>query len=274
MRFVPDAVSRKFAGQVLLARKHSPTILFGVGIASMVGSTVLACRATLKLEDVLDRMEDDKADAHLAKAKVDSGELPEDVTYTEDEMGRDLMLISVRGVVSITKLYAPAIIVGGVGVVCLTRSHQILMERNAAITAAYVLLDRAFKNYRERVIDRYGEETDRDLRYDYEQVEVIDEKTGKISQQYQIAEGEQGLYSRWFDRENPNWTDPPNTEYNWIWLRNQQNWANDRLRARGHLILNEVYHMIGLSDTSAGAVVGWIYDRDNPIGDNVVDFGC
>jgi hypothetical protein len=56
MKFVPDSLSRKMAGQALLARKHSPEILLVAGITSMVSSTVLACRATLKLESVLDEI--------------------------------------------------------------------------------------------------------------------------------------------------------------------------------------------------------------------------
>ena len=31
--------------------------------------------------------------------------------------------------------------------------------------------------------------------------------------------------------------------------------------------------MLGIPRTKAGQVVGWIFDKDNPIGDNYVDFG-
>ena len=274
MKFIPTAISRKVAEQSFLARKNSPTILFGVGVASMMGSTVLACRATLKLDDVLSAVESDKQKAILAKNKVAAGEVPEGTTYSDQEFKRDNAIILARGVGSVVKLYAPSVILGGVGIVCLTKSHKILKERNSALTAAYIAVDTAFKKYRERVVDRYGEDTDRELRYESEEVTVIDEETGKALDTVRVAPGEPSGYARWFDEENNNWNRPEFMNHNWLFLRSQQNWANDMLRSRGHLFLNEVYGMCGLTHTSAGSVVGWLYQRDNINGDNYVDFGC
>jgi hypothetical protein len=258
----------------LLTKKNSPTILFGVGVVSMVGSTVLACRATLKMEEALDKIEDDKNQAVKTKELVDSGQMNSDVTYSDKEHKRDLAIISVRGVGSIAKLYAPSVILGGVGIVCLTKSHSILMERNTALTAAYITIDKAFSAYRERVVDRYGEDVDRELRYGSEEIDDIDEETGKVKTLTVAASGEVSGYARWFDDTNANWNGPDFDRHNWLFLRNQQNWANDMLRARGHLFLNEVYSMLGLTHTSAGAIVGWVYKRENEVGDNFVDFGC
>lgn len=275
MKLIPDSLSRKMAEQALLTRKHSPTILFGVGIASMMGSTVLACHATLKLEKVLDTIENDKNRVIEIKEDVDAGKVPEGVTYTDEEVEHDLKLTSIQGMVKVAKLYAPAVGLGVVGVVCLTKSHRILEERNVALTAAYVAVDRAFAKYRERVVDRFGEDTDRELRFGYEDIDVIDEATGKVTPGYRPEEGDPGMYARWFDGESSSsWSKPQYDEYNWMFLRSQQNWANDMLKARGHLFLNEVYGMLGLSHTTAGAVVGWVYDRNNTEGDNFVDFQC
>lgn len=274
MKFVPPAISRSIAKQALLAQKHSPEILFGAGVVSMVGSTVLACRATLKLNEVMNTVENDTELAHRAKAKYESGEVREGVTYTDDEMAQDLKIIKVQGLVKVAKLYAPPVILGAIGIACLTKSHKILTERNAALTAAYIAVDTAFKKYRERVIDRYGEELDRNIRYEGEEIDVVDEDTGKISSEFHVGIDEPSGYARWFDETCPSFNKPPQEIYNRIFLRNQQNWANDMLRHRGHLFLNEVYAMVGLPHTSAGAIVGWIYDRNNNRGDNYVDFGC
>jgi uncharacterized protein DUF6353 len=274
MKFVPNAISRRVADQALLGRKHSPTILFGVGIASMVGSTVLACRATLKLEEVLDGVKTEKNTAHQVNELVNDEAYTGEQTYTEAEMRHDISVIVTRGAFQVAKLYAPSIILGGVGVACLTKSHTILKNRNAALTAAYVAIDNAFRIYRERVVDRYGEDVDRELRYGSEDVEIIDEETGRVLEATTVAPGKPSGYARWFDEQNANWSRPEHDEYNWVFLRTQQNWANDMLRARGHLFLNEVYSMLGMAHTSAGAVVGWLYKRDNEMGDNYVDFGC
>ena len=78
----------------------------------------------------------------------------------------------------------------------------------------------------------------------------------------------------WFDRNSGNWNPPHLAEYNWLFLRQQQNWCNDILRARGHIFLNEIYSTLGLPRTSAGQVLGWVYTKDVDSGDNFVDFGC
>jgi hypothetical protein len=274
MRFVPAAISRKVASQALLAQKNAPTLLFGAGVVSMVGSTVLACRATLKLEEVLTDIEREKEQAEQIQELVNSEEYSGEATYTEDEKNHDLSIIKVQGIVKVAKLYAPSIILGGVGIVCLTKSHKILQERNAALTAAYVAIDTAFRRYRERVVERYGDDVDREMRYGSEEVTVIDEETGKAVDMVRAAPDGASAYARWFDETNNNWSAPPFEEHNWLWLRTQQNWSNDMLHARGHLFLNEVYGQLGLPHTSAGSVVGWIYKRENERGDNYVDFGC
>lgn len=274
MKFIPEVLSRAVAEKALLTEKHAPAILLGAGIVSMVGSTVMACRATLKMNEVLDEIEANKTQSREVKHLVDSKAYTGDATYTDEEMRKDTAVIYIRGVAKIVRLYAPAIVIGGVGIACLTKSHMILQERNVALTAAYVAVDSAFRNYRKRVIDRYGEDVDRELRYETEEVDLIDEETGKITSLTRVAPGEPSGYARWFDETNPNWHPPAFEEYNWVFLRNQQNWANDLLKARGHLFLNEAYRLCGLTDTSAGSVVGWVYERDNDRGDNYVDFGC
>ena len=78
-------------------------------------------------------------------------------------------------------------------------------------------------------------------------------------------------YAKVFDESCVGWTKC--AEYNLAFLRSQMSYCNDLLKAKGHLFLNEVYDMLGIPRTKAGAVVGWVYDEKNPIGDNFVDFG-
>lgn len=78
-------------------------------------------------------------------------------------------------------------------------------------------------------------------------------------------------YARVFDDSCVGWTKDP--EYNMTFLKTQQNYCNFKLRAKRHLFLNEVYDILGIPRTVAGTKVGWVYDEENPIGDNFVDFG-
>lgn len=260
MKLVPVAITQKVARGALLAQKSSPGLLFGAGIVGVGVSTVLACRATLKMDEVLSE----------AKGKVDLANTLQHDDYSDFDRKRDLHVIRVQTSIKIVRLYSPAIIVGGLSIAALTRSHNILTKRNAALTAAYAALERGFNEYRQRVISKYGEEEDRNLRYGTREVAVIDPETKEKKMITRVAPGEPSIYARFFDRNSGSWSKEP--EYNLIFLKAQQNWANDLLHARGHVFLNDVYDMLGLERSSAGSVVGWLLTRNGST-DNFISFG-
>lgn len=249
MKYIPHSVSRAVARQVLQTQKHSPKILFGLGIAGAVTSTVLACRATMQLEDVLDELEDD-------------------VTAVKKDMGdnKDLAYVYVRGGVQLAKLYAPAVVVGSLSVAALTGSHVTLTRRNAGLTAAYAGVNKAYDEYRERVREQLGEEKELEIHNGVEMIETTDENGKKIKvAATRIGGG--SPYARFFDSSNPNWE--RNQEYNRLFLQTQQSYANHLLNVRGHVFLNEIYDNLGLEHTAAGALTGWVMGN----GDNYIDFG-
>lgn len=267
MNLVPAVISTKLGRNALRLQSASPTILFGVGIAGVVGGTVLACRATLKMDAVLDEATTKMDKVRNFQAEPRS-EYP--ATYTEKDRDHDLTLVRFQTGVKIVKLYAPAVIVSGIGIAALTSSHRILTSRNAALMAAYTTLDEAFTRYRGRVIDRYGEKIDQELRFDTEKVEIIDPETKKKKNVTRALTGDVSGYARFFDEYSPSWSKDP--EVNLFFLKCQQNYVNDLLKARGHVFLNEVYDRLGMQRSQAGSVVGWILSDDGST-DNHISFG-
>ena len=257
-------------GQV---QKHSPEILMGVGVVGIVTSTVMACRATMKLNDIL---EESKETRDKIK-EVENNPKYED-KYSPEDAKKDLTINYVQTGMKIAKLYAPAVVLGGASLGCLLASNDILRKRNAALSAAYMTVDKSFKEYRNRVTERFGEEVEKEIRYGIkaEQLEttVVDEDGNETTVTDTVKTMDPTLYSdyaRFFDAASPCWQNDP--EYNLMFLKAQQQYANDLLRAKGRLFLNDVYDMLGIEKTKAGQVVGWVYDRENPNGDNFVDFG-
>lgn len=266
MKLIPHAVTRTVSRQVLQAGKVSPNLLFGVGVVGMIGSTVLACRATLKMEQVLseakETIEETKS---LEHRKLEEGKAED---YSSEDREKDTALIYVKTAVKVAKLYAPALLLGAASVGCLARSHSILARRNLALTAAYVAIDQAFDEYRGRVVQKYGRDEDRQLRYGSEEVDIVDEQ-GQLTTVTRVSPDEPSMYARFFDQYSDCWSKEP--EYNYAWLIGQQNWFNNLLQLRGHVFLNEVYVALGLPKTEAGQVVGWVLSKND--GDNYVDFG-
>lgn len=260
MKIVPEMIGRQIARNSLLVQKSSPGVLLGVGIAGMVGSTILACRATLKMDEVLDE----------AKGKLTTAKTLEHRDYSETDRQRDVSLIYFQTGVKIARAYAPAIILGGISIYALTSSHQILTKRNAALTAAYAALEKGFSEYRARVVEKYGEDEDRNFRYGTRDETITDPDTGKKKKVTRVSMDDPSIYACFFDSYSPSWSKEP--EYNLIFLKCQQNYANDLLRSRGHVFLNEVYDMLGVPRSKAGAVVGWLLSAEGET-DNFVNFG-
>ena len=255
-------------------KKASPEIMVVAGVVGVVTSTVMACKATTKVNDILEDTRKQVDDVHNV---LDSDVVSED-EYTNDDAKKDLAIIYTQTGVKLIKLYAPSVIVGALSITGILASHKILKKRNVALTAAYATIDRSFKEYRGRVVERFGKELDRELRYNIKAQEIeektVDKDGNETVEKKTISVVDPNMYSdyaRIFDNGSMGWTKDP--EYNLMFLKLQQNQANDRLRAQGYLFLNDVYDMLGIPRTKAGQIVGWIYDEDNPVGDNFVDFG-
>ena len=256
-----------------LVKKHSPEILAGVGVVGVVASTVLACKATMKVNDIL-------TDAKEQIDKVNSVKNNPAYAdrYSEEDAKKDLSVVYVQKGVELVKVYLPAFALGTISIGCLLSSNNILRKRNAALGAAYATLDKSYKAYRNRVVERFGSEVEKEIRYNIRAEEVehttIDEEGNEVVVKEEVKTMDPNLYSdyaKFFDESNVNWNRNP--EYNLMFLKSQQQYANDLLKSRGRLFLNEVYDMLGIERTKAGQVVGWVYDEENPIGDNFVDFG-
>lgn len=260
---LPAGVTNKFGRQLLHIQKASPKLMFAGGIVGVVGAGVLACRATLKMSDVFDKAE---KNTQLVESEKELNSEYDDKAYA-----KDLTVIKVKTGVEIVKLYAPAIGLGIVSIGLLTGSHVTLSRRNASLTAAYAAASEAYDRYRERVRAELGDEQDRKFRYGVDVTEEsVEGKDGKIKTVKHEKAAFDGFsqYARLFTEGLDMWR--PNPEHNKIFLQAQQNYANEMLKARGHVMLNDVYDMLGMERSSAGCVVGWVLGKD---GDNYIDFG-
>lgn len=270
-----EKLLRKFNLAKLSVKKHSPEILVIGGIVGGIVSTVLACKSTSKLPAVLDKA---KEDIDLIKESSSSEKFKEKNGYEEDDFQKALTVTYAKTGLEIAKLYAPAVGVGVLSITSILAGHNILRKRHVALVAAYQVVDKSFKDYRSRVVDRFGSELDRELRYNIKTKEVeetvIDSK-GKEKTEKKTIEvidpNDISEFAKFFDESNPNWTKDP--EYNSTFIRRQQDYANHVLKTKGFLFLNDVYDMLGMDRTQAGNIVGWIYDELNSDIDNFVDFG-
>ena len=245
-KLIPKFVTKASGRALLNLKKNSPHILFGVGVTGVVGGTVLACRATLKLHDTLDEF------SHEVRDNKDNAS------------SKDMAYIYGKNIAKLTKLYAPAALVGGAGLVCLTSSHLQLNNRNKALTVAYAGLAKAYDEYRKRVREEVGEEKEIELFHGIETQSM--KMDGKTIEAKIVDPNKLSIYTRIFDESNVNYR--KDAELNKIFIQCQQNYFNLILQTRGHVFLNEVYDHLGFEHSKAGALVGWVVGN----GDNYISF--
>ena len=270
-------MSRSFHKAGFKLKQRSPEILVALGVVGTVGSVVLACKATLKVNEVVDEAKDTIDQIHEC---VESKKVMVDGTpYTQEIANQDLAIAYVQTGWKFVKLYGPAVALGAVSIGCMVGSSVILRKRNAALAASLTAANTAFKDYRGRLVERFGKDLDRELLYNIKakQIEerVVDENGNETVETHTVEVMDpsttHSIYSIIFDEYCQGWT--KNAELNKAFLIQQQKAATLRLQKQGVLTLNDVYDMLGAPRTKYGQFAGWVYTDDGTAGDNHVDFG-
>lgn len=251
----------------LILKKNSPDILIIAGAVGVITSVVLACKATLKVDEI--KKESKEKFDEIEECRKENDEQ----TYSEEDMRKDKMIVMVRTAGRLAKTYAPAAITLGLSLGLIFKAHGILKARNAALGAAYAAIDTAFKKYRERAIEKFGEDVDKQLRYGLKQEEItVKDENGKDKKETVVTadiKNEYSEYAKVFDEASKRWEN--DAEYNLMFLRKAEAHFNDILNKRGHVFLNEVYDYLDIPRTRAGQIVGWV--KDSGIGDGKIRFG-
>ena len=278
----------KLAPLGLKLKAASPEILIGVGVVGIIGGTVYACYKTTKLKDIV---EEDKETRNELKTSYEEIKTSEDVDLEEAEKAyrKDLTHSYISTAGKVVKLYAGPVIVCTISISCLLYSHVILRRRILGLAAAYTTINESYKKYRQNVVDRYGEDIDRELRFGSTKMKLKDVDPDAITEDNKknkvdvIEENPQtnktsdicgySDYARFFEDGCNGWE--KSAEWNLAFLKGVQAKFNDILHTRGYVFLNEIYDWLGIPMSEAGQVVGWLDPKIYPEceGDGVIDFG-
>ena len=271
MKINTKTLRKSFKKAQLTVRKHSPEILMVAGVIGTVAGAVMACKETLELEDVLDECKHEKMELEEQYAMCEE--------YSEDALKKDQVKLTIKQAAKIVKLYAPSVIMEVTSIGVIFASNDIMRKRNASMAAAYATLNSMYKRYRQNVIESYGEEVDKDMRFGvkHEKVTEIDEDGNKVKIDARIVDLDNTAlaisdYSRFFQMGCKGF-DASSGRYNLLYLKGIQAMFNNKLIADGYVMLNDVYRELGFDTIPEGWSIGWVYDEANPIGDNYIDFG-
>lgn len=280
---ITESSSRVGAKALLKLKKASPELLIVGGVACVIGGTIMACKATKRATEVLEehneQLDDIQDMIEQSEVADPDNEAADGVNYPVSAQRKDKIAVYAKTAGKLAQAYAPAVAVGGLGIAMIFASHGIMRKRNATILAAYNAVDTAFRKYRARVIEEYGEEKDREFQLGARKkkvnyIETDENGNGRQvkTNGYVFSEAASPYVFNFNQYTSYRWSGYPLSNLNT--LRSAESWACDQLRIQGHLFLNEVLDYLGMDRTPVGALAGWIYDTsEDHNGDNFVDFG-
>lgn len=255
--------------------KHAPEIALVIGIGGVIAGTIMACAATPKAKEALNAHKEcmDEINEKVEKEEIEVAEARKSKfqTYT-------------RTVLEMGKIYGPAFVVETLGVTSILYSHNIMQRRQVQLAASYAAVDQGFKEYRKRVAEKYGEDSEQAIYYNAKQEKVqttvMDEngKTKTKKETVNVIDEDSVLnhpYAKIFDASADAYEDNP--YYNQETIRSIQKKWNRELRTRysrdkgptGHgvgvVFLNEIYRDLGISVKrfADGQVIGWYMTEDH-----------
>lgn len=263
--------------------KRSPEILMGLGGITFVATVVMACKETVKEQQIL---EDHEVALDYVDLMNEEGEL-DDKAWKKSRRN-----VYKTTVVDTSINYAPAVVLGTASLACFFGAFGIMKKRYTTLVVAYTALEESFRKYRERVIEDRGAEAD--LYYltgsKAKEITVKDEDGKKTKQKQLVLPNGQiaspyafkfGKYKENGER-NKQWIDEPQLLLSYA--SGQELYLNDRLYNRcvfddnhnvvyrGSVMLNEIRDILGEDPTPTGAVVGNLYGNGEPGSNGYIDF--
>lgn len=283
---VKTVAVRNYGKTKLWAMRNGPTIGVVVGITALGYTVYSSCKATLRVDEVLSRHNEELARVKETYSRED--EL-EQLGLTEKDKRHDIFVVYSRTVIGLFKLYWRPITSATIGVGCIICAHNTLNRRIQGLVAINSAMQSIFDRYRRVIKARYGEEADyyamNGIVEDTDKtVTIVDEDGNEVERTvHKFDPGVFEGYSAVFDSTCSEF-EKFDADYNLAYLKAKQAEANVLFNMRGHMFLNEVYDLIfGPGESyidpatgerrerrrTAGQFVGWEKDGN---GDGHIDF--
>ena len=208
-------------------RKRSPEILIAVGILGMIGSTVMAVKATPKAIEVIEN-------------------------HTKlDENGNKQEPTNIEKVKLCWKLYLPTVISASVSIACIVGSNSVNAKRNAALATAYTLSETALRDYTEKVVETIGEKKEQEIK-DAVAKDRFDKNIEKSRDIIIAGPGKMKCYDIFFDRY---------FESDVNSIKRAVAELNRRMNYENYISANDYFDELGIKECPMGSLLGWNLDR-------------
>ena len=202
-------------------RRNSSTILTCIGTVGVIATAIAASNAGQKAKELLEEAKNEK----------------------------DEKLTKIEKIAIMVPSYIPTAIIGISTIACIFGANVLNKRQQAALISAYALMENTYKEYRGKVKELLGEDTDIKI-----QDSIIKQKCKK--QQVYVP----GLQSIDTSGETRLFYDLYSDSYFESTMEaviNAEYHLNRNFSMRGYAELNEFYDFLGLKPTKEGSILGW-----------------
>ena len=243
---------------------HLPEILMAVGTIGVATGVVMTAKQTTKLDSELEEIRERQDEVKRTKDN-----------YDEKEYKKELLKIKIAAAKKVAKIYAIPVTLVLSGVVCYFGAFGIVKKESGILAASLAAANKAFDEYRARVVADQGEDKDKEYLYGLkkETIETTDENGKKVKEEVFVQDADSDCISRYAIRFTPEFASEASNDvnYNMMILKSCERTTNALLPARKKIYLNEIYHELGVDETWESRQVGWDYNADD-FGDGKVQF--
>lgn len=216
-----DVIEKLVYKTVKVLQRNSATILTGASCLGLVGTAVLAIKATPKAIEIIDELKREK---------------------TLEIKKTDIALAT-------WKCYIPTALVGGTTLACIIGSNVLNKQTQTSLYGAYALLEQSYKNYRKSAGNVFGEDADKKIRMDAAHEAYIYANGTMI---YDPSTDDSSELMLFFDEYSVRYFTSTMAA-----VLNAQYHANRMLILQGELCLNTYYKCLGLDLLECGDIIGW-----------------
>lgn len=214
---------KKLCSKSYLYLKHnSSTILTCVGAVGVVVTAVTAARASSKVTKLLEKAREDK--------------------------GEDLSKLETAQIA--VPAYIPSAVIGASTIACIFGANVLNKRQQAAITSAYALMERTYKEYRGKVKEMFGEETDIQIREAIAKEKRDENIIAYVPGYNSFVQTDDKIL--FYDEYRKGYFEASMDE-----VRNAEYHLNRNFAHRGYVALNEFYEFLGLEPIECGDILGW-----------------
>jgi len=210
-------------------KRSSPTLLTCFSVIGVVGTTVLAVKATPKAVELI---------------KNDS---------RRNHDGDPYAYTKLEAVQSCWRCYIPAALVGLSTITCIIGINVLNKRNQASLASAYALLSESYQQYRKAAKTVYGDDADSKIKVQMAKDTYISADGYSVYSSDLDSESEKILCYDLFSKRYFTSTMAA--------VLNAQYHINRNLQLRGSVSINEFYEFLGIDKIENGDDIGWSIDE-------------